>query len=341
MNQTHQTIQTESRPGSARSVMYTPRTPRMRQRQRFDLSTRPEEDGTDGLEGLEDLVGQTWNIYAASALFGIEKDDVHFKLYSKRLREEIASTLTREDVTYDAKFSIVENITSNPNYDNPAIKIEVVTKIDDRERDVEKSIYKGILLSWRLTQTESNIQNSVRLPLLLCRGTRSCMEAVHAIIGRMFDCLVVTLPANADDLSWLIPIIITTTKEEEPIVSGEVQMEYTVSELPVTDTIRVKFHTSDLRKILSVIRHSEDQDDRVNTSLEHEHIEMFYEVLHKQMLMLGGLQLGLCTLHRINLPGVTIMENRMKVTNVEILNNILLYFSDKALDVFHTVHIDI
>jgi len=44
MNQTENTV----RPGS---VMYTPRTPRMRQRQRFDLSTKPEEDEIDGLEG--------------------------------------------------------------------------------------------------------------------------------------------------------------------------------------------------------------------------------------------------------------------------------------------------
>jgi len=88
---------------------------------------------------------------------------------------------------------------------------------------------------------------------LLCRGTRSCMDAVHGIIGRMFDCLVVALSANEDDLSWLIPIIImATNKEEQPIVSGEIQMKYTVSELPLTDTITVKFHTSDLRKILSV-----------------------------------------------------------------------------------------
>lgn len=163
------------------------------------------------------------------------------------------------------------------------------------------------------------------------------MDAVHAIIGRMFDCLVVALPASEDDLSWLVPIIIMAIdKEEQSIVSGEVQMEYTVSELPVTDTITVKFHTSDLRKILSVyvvlmfnyvkipnIIFSiyfvspfiysiiKDQDDRVNISLDHEHIEMFYEVLHKQMLTLGGLQLGLCTLHRINLPGITIMENRV------------------------------
>ncbi|KYN08890.1 PREDICTED: uncharacterized protein LOC108770107 [Trachymyrmex cornetzi] len=323
-------------PDSRGSVMYTPRTPRMRQRQRFDLSTWAEEDEIDGLEGL---VAQTWNIYAVSALFGIEQDEVHFKLYSKKLREEIASTLSREDVTYDAKFSVMEDIISKPNSEDPVIKIEVIAKIHGRENGVEKPIYKGVLLSWSLTRTKLNIQNSIRLPLLLCRGTRSCMDAVHTIIGRMFDCLIVTLPANEDDLRWLVPIIITATNEDKPIIVGEVQMEYTVPELPIADVIKVKYHSLDLKEILSAI--IGDRNDRVNVFLDYEHMEMFHEVLHEQMLMEGGSQLGLCTLRRINLPGITIMQNRMKVTNVEIMNNILLYFSDKALDIFHTVHIDI
>lgn len=40
-----------TRPGS---IMYTPRTPQMRLRQRFNLSTRPdnEEIGVSGLEGM-------------------------------------------------------------------------------------------------------------------------------------------------------------------------------------------------------------------------------------------------------------------------------------------------
>ncbi|KYN01567.1 PREDICTED: centromere protein L-like [Cyphomyrmex costatus] len=323
---------TDSRVGA----MHIPRTPRMRQRQRFDLSTWPEEDEIDG---LEELVAQTWNIYAVSTLFDIEQDDVHFKMYSKKLREEIANTLSHENVTYDVKFSIMENIASKPNSEDPIIKIEVISKINSNENGIEKSIYKGILLSWSFTQTKLNIQNAIRLPLLLCRGTSSCMNAVHTIIGRMFDCLIVTLPANEDDLRWLVPIIITATNKDESIVFGEVQMEYTVPGLPVTDVIKVKFHSSNLKEILSVI--AEDQDDRVNVFLDYEHIKMFHEVLHKQMLMIGGLHLGFCTLHRINLPGVTVMENRMKVTNVDIMNNILLYFSDKAFDIFHTVHIDI
>lgn len=51
----------------------------------------------------------------------------------------------------------------------------------------------------------------------------------------------------------------------------------------------------------------------VNTNLYLKHIEQFYEVLHMQMLTIGGIQLGLCTLHRINLPGITIMENRVSL----------------------------
>lgn len=71
-----------------------------------------------------DLVGQTWNVYAVSALFGFRQDDIHFKLYSKRLREEIASTLSHEDVTYNANFSIMESIVPKSNHENhPAIKV--------------------------------------------------------------------------------------------------------------------------------------------------------------------------------------------------------------------------
>ncbi|KMQ86789.1 centromere protein l-like protein [Lasius niger] len=261
-------------------VMYTPRTPQMRERQRFNLSTKPVDE-VISVSGMEDLVGKTWNIYAVSVLFGLQQDDIHFKLYSKRLREEIASTLSHEDVTYDAKFSMMEDIVDIfPNHENyPAIKIEVLATINDHEK--KKSLYQGILLSWGITQPELNVKNLIRLPLLLCS-------------------------AKEHDLSWLIPIIIMTNKEE-PAVSGEVKMVYTVPELPVTDTITVKFQSADLRKILLAIITNQKDD---NIFLDRNHIEIFFEVLHKQMLILGGLELGLCTLHRIDLPGITIMENR-------------------------------
>lgn len=63
------------------------------------------------------------------------------------------------------------------------------------------------------------------------------------------------LPAKESDLNWLVPIIVMTN-QEEPVVSGEIQMVYTVPELPVTDTITVKFQIKDLRKILSAYVYS-------------------------------------------------------------------------------------
>ncbi|KAL0103480.1 hypothetical protein PUN28_017616 [Cardiocondyla obscurior] len=316
------------------NVMYTPRTPRMRQRQQFALNAPPETE--EDFTGLKGLVGQ-WNIYAVSALFGFQSDDLQLKRYSKKLREEIASTLPHENVSYEAKV-LVMNDAYGLNKDHPAIKIEIVTTTNIE--DSEKIIYRGILLSWSTAHNYSSIQNSIRLPLLLCRGTQSCMNAAHDIIGRMFDCQIVALPANEHDLNWLIPIIIMATdKEEQPILSGEVRMEYVVPELPVSDTITVTFDVVHLRKILLTIIN--DEVEETSVSLDHEHIEMFYEVLHQQMLAVGNLQLGLCMLRKIQLPGITIIENKMKVMNVDIMNNVLLYFSDKALDLFHTMHIDI
>lgn len=200
---------------------------------------------------------------------------------------------------------------------------------------------------------------------MLCRGIRSCIDAVHTIIGRMFDCSTITLPAMEDDLSWLIPIIIMPTSNSNgtPVDSGQIQMEYAVSQLPVTDTITVKFHISDLQKILTayvstllpycinMIRiklHREaivkyyiylfmfvflhisincsimnpNDDSMINTALDRKHVEMFYDVLHTQMLRMGDLQLGLCTLRKISLPGVTITNNRV---------NFCLYYMETLL----------
>lgn len=61
-----------------------------------------------------------------------------------------------------------------------------------------------------------------------------------------------------------------------------------------------------------------NQNDEINVFLNREHIEIFFEVLHKQMLIIGGLKLGLCTLHRINLPGITIMENKVSCVYIHI-----------------------
>lgn len=47
-----------------------------------------------------------------------------------------------------------------------------------------------------------------------------------------------------------------------------------------------------------------------------EHIEKFREVLYSQILELAGLQLGLCTLHKIHLPTLTIMENKVNKNSI-------------------------
>lgn len=79
------------------------------------------------------------------------------------------------------------------------------------------------------------------------------------------------------------------------------------------------------------------------------------------MLKVAGFELGLCTLYKIHLPTITIMENRvnkyypyclmlrnifisffqMKVMNTDTMNRILLYLNEKALDTFHTLNLEI
>lgn len=71
------------------------------------------------------LLKQTWYVCGVSTLFGFQPDsELQLKLYSKRLREEVAGILPSEDVTYDAQFSVVESINSRPSpADPPAIKV--------------------------------------------------------------------------------------------------------------------------------------------------------------------------------------------------------------------------
>lgn len=103
------------------------------------------------------------------------------------------------------------------------------------------------------TNDDLNASNSIKLPLLLCRGTRNCMNVVHSTFNRMFDCLIIALPIEQDDLMWLLPIIILPTREEEyPGDTEEVRLQYLVPRSPITDTITVKFSTLDLINILNV-----------------------------------------------------------------------------------------
>ncbi|XP_012271609.1 uncharacterized protein LOC105694969 isoform X2 [Orussus abietinus] len=158
-------------------VPYTPRTPRIR-RQQFSLGLRQsiparedvEAEINDGIEMLE-LLDQSWVVYGVSLLFGLQYDNkLMLKLYGKKLREEVASTLSHDNVSYDAKFSVMEGIKVRPG--PPAIKIVVnSTSADDKK--VEKCIYKGIFVSWPNEPEESNNKNFVKLPILLCKGSQN------------------------------------------------------------------------------------------------------------------------------------------------------------------------
>lgn len=54
--------------------------------------------------------------------------DLQLKLYAKRLREEIASNLTQEDVSYETKFTIVDDIDPRPlESDPPPISVILTT----------------------------------------------------------------------------------------------------------------------------------------------------------------------------------------------------------------------
>ncbi|KOC66964.1 hypothetical protein WH47_12391 [Habropoda laboriosa] len=226
---------------------------------------------------------------------------------------EVANSLAKEDVTYNTNFIVMESIVDRPSpMDPPPIKIEVYAKRSSNEDSLKKCIYEGIFLSWRTTKNVLTTANSVRLPLLLCRGTRSAMGAVHNILSRMFDCMIITLPAQEDDLIWLVPLLLTPINEREhPKSTDEIHMEYKVPELPNTDTITIKFPILDLIKILKIIVTNQGDEASTEIFLNLKHIEQFREVLYSQILDAGGLQLGLCTLHKIHLPAFTIMGNRV------------------------------
>ncbi|XP_068974998.1 uncharacterized protein [Bombus flavifrons] len=327
---------------STSNTIHTICSLRTRGRQQFSLcvSSAPVEE----IEAfnLEELLYKTWTIFGVSTLFNFHQDEVHLKQYAKRLREEVANNLSQEDVTYDAEFCVMKDITQRPSpLDPPPIKIEVYSENSNNQANSKKCIYKGVFLSWRTTKNKLTAFNSVRLPLLLCRGTPSAIRTVHNVLSRMFDCMIIALPAHEDDLIWLVPIIITPAdKEEQTKHTDEICMEYKIPELENTDTITIKFLVLDLIKILTVIVKDQNDEANVEIAFNLEHIEKFREVLYSQMLELAGLQLGLCTLHKIILPTVTIMENRMKVMNADTMNRVLLYLNEKALDTFHTLNLE-
>lgn len=194
-----------------------------------------------------------------------------------------------------------------------------------------------MLISWNTSSLYNKIDNAVTFPLLLCRGSAKAMDTVHVTLSRMFDCTITELTATSEDLMWLIPIVISPLNDNDYNKStDEIITEYAVPGLPVTETISIKFNIQDLTKVLKVIKSNIRQETDA-TILFHADVEKFYQTINTQMLRLSGLQLELCTLRRINLPPVTIMGNRMKVTNPDILHRILIYLNEKALNMLYLV----
>ncbi|KAL2737651.1 centromere protein L-like [Vespula squamosa] len=328
-------------PGTSRITLQTPySTPRLK----FSLERLLTPDEESDTKTLEEIISLTWNIYGVSALFGFQYDNkTTLKLYGKRLREEIATNLSQENVAYDAHLSIAEDTISDI-LNLPLLKVyilsitvEVYAKKLDQEKNIEKCIYVGFFLSLK-TNNELKAGNSIKLPLLLCRGTRTCMNVVHSTFNRMFDCLIIALPIEQDDLMWLLPIIILPTSEENyPNNTEEVRLEYLVPGLSSTNTITAKFSTVDLIKILNAIMENQDNETQIVVNLTIEHIQKFRKCLQIQMKQIAGLELGLCTLHRISLPKGTLMDNKMKIMDPEIMKRVLLYMTEKSLDMLHAL----
>ncbi|KAK0078271.1 hypothetical protein PV325_002756 [Microctonus aethiopoides] len=309
------------------------------------LTNSESNENTDyTYDSLETLIKQTWNIYGVSSLFGFDyNNERQLKLYSKRLREEIASILPQDNVTYDVNFTIDKNISPRPIVtDSPAIRIEIHAKAVDKET-MKKCIYTGVLLSWRTEIVELDHDKSVKLPLLLCKGTKSTMAAVHLTLNNMFDCLIVALPATEDDFKWLVPIILQPNNNEEiSSMKGQIKFDYKFPGSLASNIITIPYDISNLTEIWNCICDNDANTTDANTGngISLKHVERFHQVLQHQMLHGSGMQLGLGLLSKISLPSLTIMENRMKAGTSEVLNKILLYFNDKSIEVLHKLNLD-
>lgn len=313
------------------------RTRRRAPRLKFNLEEALTPSHNDDINEFSEITTLTWNVYGVSALFGFKHNDrTVLKLYGKRLREEIAANLPQENVAYNANISVTESILKS-NY-LPLIKVDVYTKNVNQEDSIDKCIYKGIFLSWK-TDSSLNASNSVKLPLLLCRGIRTCMNVVHSTLSRMFDCIIISLPMEGDDLMWLLPIMVIPASEEEtPKKNEDVVLEYVVPGLPTTDTITIRLNFYDIIKTLNMIM-KDTNNEADDTSLTIEHIKKFRKYLQALVRKSAGIELGLCTLHRINLPAGAIMNNKMKITNLHAMKRVLLYMTEKAVDMFHQLRV--
>lgn len=98
--------------------------------------------------------------------------------------------------------------------------------------------------------TESSLNGTTKLPLLLCRGTKSAMNAVHTVVGHMFDCQIVAMSATEDELEWLVPMmLISADNEQREYDKNQIRLEYRIPGLIATDTISLDFEISTLSKL--------------------------------------------------------------------------------------------
>lgn len=74
---------------------------------------------------------QTWTMWGVSSLFDFEyNDEVKMKLYAKKLREEVSRSLLKENVSYTAKFTLMDDLGPKPSpNDVPAVR--VITNFDN------------------------------------------------------------------------------------------------------------------------------------------------------------------------------------------------------------------
>lgn len=54
----------------------------------------------------------------------------------------------------------------------------------------------------------------------------STIKTVHTILSEMFDCILIPLPANSEDLRWLLPILLGPGCGQESVRDNdEVRLE--------------------------------------------------------------------------------------------------------------------
>ncbi|XP_046744485.1 centromere protein L-like [Diprion similis] len=326
------------------STMFTPYTPgRAQRRMQFDPRSRhtiidvEAPDAEDNMDdALLDLIKLTWNISAVSPLFGLDfKDDVRLKQYGKRLREEVASSLFKDNVSYEAKFTPLHNLVCSPS-DPPAVKVEVHSKDDEKNTEM-KQIYLGIFLSWG-PRNEVEAEN-VKLPILLNRGLQGVAHAVHSTLSQMFDCTITAMPASQEDLMWLTTIILNSevaeSRKTRKAAEYELILEYTIPELPPSDLIKVKFPLKTMKTLWSKIcpthTSTTNTNEQVASVIDLSQVNRFFECLRIKMLKSASLELGYCLLEKISLPNFTIKSNKMKATDIDAIDRVLWFFQEKAV----------